>query len=183
MSNPGETGEDDAPVTTSKTAKPARELIGRSVTINRPRQEVFDFFRNFENLPKFMENIERIDVLDERRSHWVIKAPAGRTVEWDADLTEEVPGEALYWQAKENADVPNSGRVTFEDRPGRGTVVTATIAYEPPLGTVGKIVAKLFQREPAIQARRDLRRLKQLLETGEIATGARNRRLLEEGKN
>lgn len=183
MANAAETGGDDAPITTSKTAKPDRELLGRSVTINRPAQEIYAFYRDFANLPQFMENIERIDVLDDRRSHWVVKAPAGKTVEWDAEVTEDVPGEAIYWQADENSDVPNSGRITFVERPGRGTIVTATIAYDPPAGTVGKLVAKLFQREPGIQARRDLRRLKQLLETGEIATGARNRRLIEEGKN
>ena len=105
----------------------------------------------------------------------MVKAPAGKTVEWDATVTHDVPGKSLNWQSDEGADVPNSGKIEFTDAGSRGTIVTATIAYEPPGGTVGKIIAKLFQREPAIQARRDLRRFKQLMEAGEIATAARTR--------
>lgn len=151
------------------------ELVARSVTINRPRAELYACWRNLSNLPSFMDNVMRIDVLDGDRSHWVVKAPAGKTVEWDARITEHRDGELLAWTSEDGADVPNSGRVEFRDAGARGTVVTATIAYDPPAGTIGKIVAKLFQREPAIQARRDLRRFKQLMETGEIATAARNR--------
>ena len=131
-----------------------------------------------------MENVERVDVLDSRRSHWVVKAPGGKTVEWDATITGERDNEFIAWASDEGADVPNSGRIDFRDAQGnRGTIVTATILYDPPAGIIGKVIAKMFQREPAIQARRDLRRFKQLMETGEIATGARNRRLKEEGKN
>lgn len=152
------------------------------VTINRPRDELFAYFRDFANLPTFMDNVERIDVLDARRSHWVVQAPAGRTVEWDAEITEETPGEAIAWTSAEDADVPNSGRVEFRDAGARGTVVTATILYDPPGGALGKIVAKLFQREPNIQARRDLRRFKQLMETGEVATSSFTRAQLEAEK-
>lgn len=151
-------------------------VVVRTVTINRPRDELYAYWRDFSNLPTFMDNVQRIDVLADNRSHWVVKAPAGKTVEWDARLTEDVPGELLAWEAAEDADVPNSGRVEFRDaQGGRGTIVQATIAYDPPAGIVGKVVAKLFQREPAIQARRDLRRFKQLMETGEISTAARTR--------
>ncbi|AUW57309.1 cyclase [Sphingobium sp. SCG-1] len=151
-------------------------VVIRTVTINKPREELYSFWRDFSNLPTFMDNVQRIDVLSDNRSHWVVKAPAGKTVEWDARLTEDVPGQVLAWEAAEDADVPNSGRVEFRDaQGGRGTIVQATIAYDPPAGIVGKIVAKLFQREPAIQARRDLRRFKQLMETGEISTAARTR--------
>ncbi|WP_374943239.1 SRPBCC family protein [Sphingomonas sp.] len=163
---------DDAPPTTSKHGKDAG--VARAVTINRPAADVYAQFRDFANLPAFMENVVRIDVLDDKRSHWVVKAPAGKTVEWDARVTDEQPGKLIAWTSEEGADVPNSGRVEFRDAGARGTVVTATIAYDPPAGIVGKIVAKMFQREPAIQARRDLRRFKQLLETGEIATAAMN---------
>ena len=165
---------DDAPPTTAKDLDSDRTLIGRAVTINRPATELYAYYRDFANLPSFMENVVRIDVRDATHSHWVVKAPGGKTVEWDATITEERENEALYWQSDEGADVPNSGRITFRDAGARGTVVTATIAYDPPGGTVGKIIAKLFQREPAIQARRDLRRFKQLMETGEIATAAMN---------
>ena len=98
-----------------------------------------------------------------------------KIVEWDAVITEDVPGKSLSWQSEAGADVVNSGKVEFKDVGERGTVVRAVIAYEPPMGMIGKVVAKLFQREPRIQARRDLRRFKQLMETGEIATASRTR--------
>lgn len=165
---------DDAPVVTSKDAKGSRQLLASSVTINRPASEVYAFFRDFAQLPQFMENIERIDVLDDERSHWVVKGPADSRYEWDSRIIDEIEGQSLTWQSEDGGDVTNSGRVAFAEAGARGTVVTATIAYEPPGGILGKLVAKLFQREPSIQTRRDLRRLKQLLETGEIATAARN---------
>jgi uncharacterized membrane protein len=143
----------------------------RAVTIGKPREEVFAFFRDFANLARFMENIERIDVRDAQHSHWVVKAPAGHSVEWDSVLTEEEPGRLLAWETAPEAEVKNHGRVVFKDAPaGRGTEIHATIVYEPPAGALGKIVATLFQEEPGQQAKRDLRRLKMLLETGEVAT-------------
>ncbi len=183
---------DDAPLATSKRGdavdeatqslieKPgqgdADTLVGRTVTINKPRAELFAYWRDFANLPVFMDNVERIDILDDRRSHWVVKAPGGKTVEWTAAITEERDGEFIAWASEDGADVPNSGRIDFADaQGGRGTVVTATILYDPPGGVIGKVIAKMFQREPAIQARRDLRRFKQLMETGEIATSSRTR--------
>lgn len=183
---------DDAPASAAKRDAAARaademvdaqggHVVGRAVTIARPRAELYAYFRDFTKLPTFMENVVSIDMLSPTRSHWVVKAPGGRTVEWIAKLTEEQDGEAFAWTSEDGADIVNSGRVTFRDaQGGRGTVVTATILYDPPGGTVGKLVAKLFQREPAIQARRDLRRFKMLMETGEIATAARNHRELEE---
>jgi len=174
---------DDAPLAASKRHDPADaatealieprgdNLSTKSVTIRRPRDEVFAAWRDFSRLADFMENVERVEVLDDKRSHWVVKAPGGRTVEWDARITEERPGELIAWTSEEGADVPNSGRVTFRDaQADRGTIVTATLVYDPPAGAVGKLIAKLFQREPAIQARRELRRFKQLMETGEIST-------------
>jgi len=147
------------------------ELIGRTVTIARPREELFRFWRDLPNLASFMENIESIRVLDNTRSHWVVKAPAGQTVEWDAIIDEERPNELISWTSTAEASIKNAGRVEFRDAPGgRGTQVTATILYDAPGGTLGKLIAKLFQREPNVQARRDLRRFKQLMETGEIAT-------------
>lgn len=191
-----ETQADDAPLATAKKQAPAVDqatdalienkgdtLVGRAVTINRPLGELFAYFRDFANLATFMENVEHIEVLDDRRSHWVVKAPGGKSVEWTSAITDERHDTFIAWASEEGADVPNSGRVDFRDAGNRGTVVTATILYDPPAGTIGKLVAKIFQREPAIQARRDLRRFKQLMETGEIATGARNRRLQQEGKN
>lgn len=184
---------DDAPLSASKHTAAAIDtatesliekrgdtMVGRAVTINRPRAELFAYFRDFTNLAHFMENVERIEVIDAKRSHWVVKAPGGRTVEWDALITDEVEGEYLAWASQPGADVANSGRIDFRDAGTRGTVVTATLLYDPPYGVVGKLIAKLFQREPAIQARRDLRRFKQLMETGEVATAARTRKQFEE---
>ena len=182
---------DDAPVATRRDAADAATAPGvtegdqvshRAVTINRPRTELYAYWRDFANLATFMESIERIDVLDDKRSHWVVKAPAGRTVEWDAVLTQD-DGEVLAWESEAGADVPNSGRVEFRDAGKRGTVVTATIAYDPPAGFIGKVVAKMFQREPAIEARRDLRRFKQLMETGEITVSARTKKQFDEERN
>lgn len=180
---------DDAPSTTAKHGDPdpgagekGDSLVGRSVTINRPAAELYAYFRDFSNLASFMDNVERVDVLDDKRSHWVVKAPAGKTVEWDSRITREEPDRLIEWRSEEGADVSNSGRIEFRDAGARGTVVTATIAYDPPAGVVGKLVAKLFQREPAIQARRDLRRFKQLMETGEVATAVRTRAMLEQEK-
>jgi uncharacterized membrane protein len=148
----------------------AHELIGRTVTINRPRSEVYGFWRTLENLPKFMENIVSVTKLDAQRSHWVVSAPGGKTVEWDSLIVEDIPEQLLRWKSAEGSDITHSGHIEFRDAHGkRGTEVTATILYDPPAGAIGKMVAKLFQEEPKIQSRRDLRRLKQLLETGEIA--------------
>ena len=181
---------DDAPPTTWKKGDVLAALetpsgkggsaVARAVTINRPVGEVFAYFRDFANLPMFMDNIKRIDILGATRSHWVVKAPAGKTVEWDTVVTEETEDSLIAWTSEPGADVANSGRVEFHNAGTRGTVVTATIVYDPPAGIVGKVIAKMFQREPAIQARRDLRRFKQLMETGEIATAAMNRKQREE---
>jgi uncharacterized membrane protein len=171
----------DAPESTRKTANPAAAgipaaedddvLVARSVTINRPRRELYEFWRDFRNLPIFMENIESVAVLDDARSHWRVKGPAESTVEWDSVVTEDVPGEVIAWTSVEGSSVPNAGRIEFKDSSnGRGTIVTATISYDPPASKLGVLVAKLLGREPKIQARRDLRRFKQLMETGEVPT-------------
>lgn len=155
----------------SPEAEAGDTIVGRTVTIHRSRAELYTFWREFTNLPLFMENIERIDVLGPSRTHWVVKAPGGSAVEWDSVITEEVPNERIAWSTTDEASIRHSGCVEFRDAPGgRGTAVTATIVYDPPGGAIGKAIAKLFQREPRIQARQDLRRFKQLMETGEIAT-------------
>ncbi len=184
MSEPiSHTTHGDAPLSAARNPDPTAlrgegveghkgdELVGRTVSINRPRQELYAFWRDFGNLPRFMENVASVAVLDDRRSHWTVLAPAGRSVEWDAVVTEDEPGLLIAWASAEGASVRHSGRIDFRDSTnGRGTVVTATIVYDPPAGSVGKAIAKLFAREPNIQARRDLRRFKQLMETGEVST-------------
>ena len=182
---------DDAPAATAK--HDAADALGtrgesaysaRTVTINRPRDEIYAFWRDQTNLVPIMDNVRSIAPAGEGRWHWVVEAPGGKTVEWDARITEDQPGRLLAWESDDGADIRNSGRIEFMDAgPGRGSYVSATIAYDPPLGAVGKLFAKLFQREPAIQSRRDLRRLKQFLEAGEIATSSRTRAQLDEERN
>ena len=174
---PDKPPRDDAPVTSAKDSHPDRALLAEMVTINRPASELFAFWRNPANLAGFMENIVSIEPLDHNRSRWTVKAPAGKTVSWDAVITAEEPDRSITWQSAEGADVRNSGKVEFIASGARGTVVRAQIAYDPPGGAIGQLIAKLFQREPRIQTRRDLRRFKQLMETGEVATAARNARI------
>ena len=182
-STPDKARDSDAPLTAAvhqrdvgQEAAEARgwsaaAVVGRTVTINRPRSEIYAFWRDFTNLARFLENVDSVTTDASGRSHWTIKAPAGRTVQWDSVLTEDRPGELLAWESAPGGDINNTGRIAFRDGPpGRGCEVTATIVYEPPGGDVGKLIAKLFQKEPKMQARRDLRRLKQLMETGEIST-------------
>ena len=180
MSQSDELVRDDAPITASKQIKPELALSAEAVTIARSPQELFEFWREVSNLATFMENIERIEPIDDQRSRWSVKAPAGATVSWESIIVDEEPGRSISWRSAEGADVENRGIVEFIPAGERGTVVRAVIIYDPPAGTLGKLAAKLFQREPRIQSRRDLRRFKQLMEAGEIATGARNSRIRDE---
>ncbi len=174
------TAHDDAPLSSARhpdasaaglQAHRDDTLVGHTVCIHRPRAELYSFWRDFSHLPAFMENVQSVTVQTPARSHWVIAAPAGRSVEWDSEVTEDIPDERIAWTSLEGADIRNSGVVEFRDSPtGRGTFVTVTIAYDPPAGELGRLMAKLFHREPKIQARQDLRRFKQLMETGEIPT-------------
>ena len=144
--------------------------VTKAVTVQRPADEVYRFWRSFENLPPFMEHLESVEVRDGQRSHWVAKGPAGRSIEWDAEIVEEQPGERLSWRSLPGASVHNEGSVSLKDVPGgRGTEVTVNLRYAPPAGTLGAAVAKLLGEEPATQLADDLRRFKQVIETGEVA--------------
>jgi uncharacterized membrane protein len=146
-------------------------LVGRTVTINRPRQELYAYWRDISKLADFMENVREVTIIDDRRSRWTVKGPGETDVEFETAMTEDRRGELIAWESVENSPIRTSGRIEFRDAPaGRGTHVTATIAYDPPAGRAGQLAAKLFQREPQVQVRRELRRFKQLMETGEIAT-------------
>lgn len=166
---------DDAPAYVSKSAEERAgvgdgSVTGHTETINRPKAELYAFWRDFSNLPRVMENVSSVEVIDDRRSHWVVSGPSG-DLEWDAVITEDEADHVIAWRSAEGADIEHSGRIEFRDAPpGRGSWVTATIAYKPAAGIIGKTIAKVTQKEPAIQARRDLRRFKQFSETGEIAT-------------
>ena len=141
----------------------------RSITVNRPIEEVYDFWHNFENFPQFMRHLESVQMTGERRSHWKAKAPAGQSVEWDADTLEDRPNELISWRSTEGADIYNAGSVRFMPAPGgRGTEVRVDLAYDPPFGKLGSKVAMLFREEPGQQVMDDLRHFKQVMETGEI---------------
>ena len=143
----------------------------RAVMINRPRQALYDYWRDFRNLPRFMENLKSVDLLDDVRSCWTVAGPAGAEIELVSEITEDRPGEYIAWRSTEDSDVDHEGWIEFRDNAfGRGTEVRVLISYDPPAGAVGKLVAKVMQREPRVQARRELRRFKQLMETGEIST-------------
>ena len=143
--------------------------VQQRITVNRPPEEVYAFWRNFENLPRFMQHLDEVRVLDGRRSHWTARAPAGTSVSWDAETTDDRPNELIAWRSAEGADVPNEGEVRFvRAAGGRGTEVHVRLRYEPPAGKLGALVAKLFGEEPTQQVAGDLRRFKQVLETGEV---------------
>ncbi|HEV7346475.1 MAG TPA: SRPBCC family protein [Devosia sp.] len=166
--------QDDAPKRAQRDDKEGDlAIVGRSVTIARPRNELFAFWRDFTNLPTFMEAIESIQMTGENRAVWTVRAPAGQQVTMETELAGVVENETIGWHSVGGSQIRTAGMVTFTDAPaGRGTVVSAQIAYEPPAGDIGRLVAKLFMAEPNIQARHELKRFKMLMETGEIATSA-----------
>jgi uncharacterized membrane protein len=141
----------------------------RSVTVGKPVAEVYAFWREFENLPRFMRHLESVTVIDERRSHWVAKAPAGKSVEWEAELIEDRKNELIAWRSVEGSQIYNAGTVRFQPAPGgRGTEVRVELEYDPPFGKLGAKVASLFREEPGQQVMDDLRHFKQVMEIGEI---------------
>ncbi|MDX2099107.1 MAG: SRPBCC family protein [Leptolyngbyaceae cyanobacterium bins.59] len=145
--------------------------VEKSATINKPADELYRYWHNFENLPTFMKHLQAVTVLDDRRSHWVANAPLGMKVEWDAEIINDQENNLIAWASVEGADVDNSGFVRFQPAPhNRGTEVKVVLEYNIPGGAVTAAVAKLFGEEPEQQIGDDLRRFKQLMEAGEIAT-------------
>ena len=144
------------------------------VTINKPAAELYRYWRDFANLPRFMQHLEAVQDLGEGRSHWQAKAPLGQSVEWDARIINDVEDELIAWQSTEDAQIANAGSVRFTPAPfERGTEVRVTLSYTPPAGKVGAAIANLLGEEPGRQVSDDLRRFKQLLETGELPTNDR----------
>jgi uncharacterized membrane protein len=148
-------------------------LVGRTVTIGKPRQEIYDRWRDFTRFPDFMENVKSVEDLGGGRSRWSIRGPAGKDVTLVTRLVEDVPGQRIAWESEDGSDIDTAGVLELTDAPpGRGTYVCLLMSYDPPGGAIGRGIAKLLQREPSLQARRDLRRFKQLMETGEVTTNA-----------
>jgi len=169
------TAEEDQPDSGQSAAADTPESQGiwveKSITINRSAEELYRFWRDFENLPRFMKHLESVRIIDDKRSHWVVRAPAGRTVEWDAEITADTENEMITWKSLENADVESTGLVHFQPLPhDRGTQVDILLRYSPPGGVIGMTIARLFGEEPSQQIHEDLRRFKNLMEAGEIPT-------------
>lgn len=145
--------------------------VAQAFTVARSAQECYDFWRKLENLPRIMSHIEEVSMLDERRSHWVAKAPklAGGRYEWDAETTDDVPGRQISWRSLPGADIENAGTVRFEEGP-RGTIVRAEIAYVPPGGRLGNLIVSLLGQSPDRVLREDLRNFKRVMEIGDVLT-------------
>ena len=143
--------------------------VSKAVTINKPREEVYRFWRDLSNLPNFMKHLKCVKEIDATTSHWTAYAPHGRTVAWRAEIVSEVENERIEWRSVAGSRIPNSGYVRFMAAPGgRGTEVHVSIRFHPPLGTVGVWAVKVFGQDPEIRIEEDLLRLKAILETGEI---------------
>ncbi|MGI9362413.1 MAG: SRPBCC family protein [Parasphingorhabdus sp.] len=167
--------KDDAPRKASRRNSGKYDITGRTVTINRPREEIYAFWRDFRNLPSVMDNVEKVQPTGANgRAIWTIKAPAGTTVDVETEIVDDIANELISWRSVTGSQIETEGSIAFRDAPnGAGTWVEATIAYDPPAGQLGRMVAKAFRKEPGIEARHDLKRLKMLMETGEISTGRR----------
>ena len=143
--------------------------VDHEVSINKPVSELYSFWRDLRNLPKFMAHLESVKVIDDRISHWTAKGPIGFDVEWDAEIVSDIPDKVIGWRSLEGSDVDNGGSVRFESN-GSGTVVKVSMQYNPPAGQLGEWIARLFGENPKKTVAEDLKRLKELMETGNVVT-------------
>lgn len=145
--------------------------VEQSVTVLRPRAELYQFWRNFENLPRVMRHVESVECQGDNRTHWVAKGPMGTRVEWDAEVITEKENELIGWRSLEGSEVDTAGSVHFLPAPGdRGTEVKVVLKYDPPAGKTGAALAWLFGKSAAQEIRSDLQRFKALMETGAVPT-------------
>ena len=159
---------DDAPGSNVSVPYGKGIRVEKSVTVNASPNAIYTFWRNFENLPRFMSHLQSVEVVDNKRSRWSTKGPAGTNVEWEAEVINEVPNELIGWRSIDGSTVNHAGSVHFRDT-GRGTEVKVVLRYDPPAGVVGATIAKLFGEDADHQVQEDLRQFKQLIETGETA--------------
>lgn len=165
-------------LSTADSTKPNAAIAGghgskveHAVTVNKPAAEVYKFWRDFENLPKFMTHLMDVDTTTDNTSHWIARGPLGITFEWDAQILTDKPGEVIAWKSLDGADVDTAGSVHFTQLAhGRGTEVRVVLKYDPPGGKVGTALAKLVGQSPEAQIKVDMRRFKRIMETGEIPT-------------
>ncbi len=145
--------------------------VEASVTVNRPVEEVFAYWRNFENLPQIMKHLEKVEVMEGRRSHWTAKAPAGLNVSWDAEIITERRNELIGWRSLADSHVANAGSVRFNTLPGgQATEIHVSLEYVPPAGQIGAAIARLLGEEPQVQIEDDLKRFKQMMESRATTT-------------
>lgn len=142
--------------------------VEAEVTVNRPREELYRIWRNFENLPVFMDHIVSVTETDDTNSHWVIRAPAGMVVSWDAHVVNDIENELIAWETVEGSGVDNAGSVHFEDDGEDGTRIRIVLRYDPPADLFGAFVAKFLGNDPQRQIEQDLRRFKQIMEVGSM---------------
>lgn len=154
-----------------------------TVTVNKPKEELYNYWRKLENLPKFMHHLEQVQQLDSKRSHWQAPIPGGLgNIEWDAEIVQEEANHRIAWRSVAGADVDNSGEVVFRDAPNnRGTEVRTTIMYRPPAGDLGLAVSKLFNSAFGKMVKEDMRRFKSVMETGDTAPSEKSVPGLESG--
>jgi uncharacterized membrane protein len=161
-------GIDRGPASTGVVEGNLGVKIDKSVTVNAPPERVYAFWRNFENLPRIMSHVERVKVISDTRSRWVIKAPVGMKVEWEAEIINEKPNEIIAWRSTDNALVDHAGSVNFE-RQGTSTLVRVSLQYDPPGGQFGHAIASLFNEDAGAQIENDLQEFKKAFEEGRLA--------------
>ena len=143
--------------------------VDNEVSINKPVSELYSFWRDLSNLPKFMDHLQSVQEVSDRVSHWTAKGPAGINVAWDAEIVNDIPDKVIGWRSLEGSDVDNGGSVRFESN-GTGTVVKVSLQYNPPAGQLGEWVARMFGENPKKTITEDLQRFKELMETGNVMT-------------
>jgi uncharacterized membrane protein len=150
-------------------AKEQALSLTKVITVGRGPDEVYQFWRNFQNLPSFMSILQSVEVVDDLRSRWMAEGPGGKTLQWEVEITDDLPGERIAWRSLEGAPIPNQGEVTFRRAPrGRGTEVFFSLKLEPPAGIIRGTMARLLKKIPEFQVANDLRRFKQVMEVGEV---------------
>ncbi len=158
-------------------------MVESAITIDRPVQEVYSYWRELENLPRFMSHLADVRDLGGNRSHWTARGPLGTTVSWEAEIIKDVPPELISWRTLPNSEVVSAGSVRFKPANGdHGTELRVKLQYDPPAGKVGATVAWLLGEDAQHEIDEDLRRFKQLLETGKSSTGARGRAPRDKGR-
>jgi len=168
VSQQGESGQERYDAYRGTRKRGSGIQVRESITVDKPVEELYSYWRNLENLPRIMSHLESVTTMG-NRSHWKAKGPLNIKVEWDATTVEDRPNELISWRSLENAQVPNEGSVRFSRRGANSTEVLVSLTYHPPGGPIGAALAKLFGEEPSQQIRDDLQNFKQAVESGSLS--------------